>query len=78
MKEKEKAEAVSEEEKEPRLYVRTWKLVPVEDWRPASKEEEELFFKEFDVVRSLIERRLEKMRKFWKKMEEAFRELFED
>lgn len=79
--EKEKTEG----KEESKLYVRTWKLVPVEDWRPATREEEEQFFKEFKETfsrfrdfRVKVEKSFEKMLRFWRKMEEALEELWED
>jgi len=68
-------EAEKEKEKKkrkPRIWVREWRVEPGE-WRPATPEEEKEFLESpwLDIYRFH-----ERMRRFFKKLEEAFSELF--
>ena len=64
------------EKKKPKLYVREWRLVPSE-WREATPEEEKEFYEKLNLF-DKIEEEIEKTRKFFKKIREAFNIFFED
>jgi len=61
--------------KYPKILIREWKVVPGE-WREATEQEiKELFGEDFTPWRSFSEM-MERMRRFWRKIEAAFDEIW--